>query len=670
MRPTRSSASRTPRSRTSRDDLLLALLERIAEILDRHGGVPAARERRAPRARGEGHRGGGRAGRPHPRRPRLRRTRRRRTPPDHHPRRRPRRHPQPDPAREGHPLPPRRPAPRRGPRHRRPARRHAHPPRLHRRRPRAAPGRGRPRRARHRARPALRTRARARAAAERAVRVVEAVQRVTDAALAYLSDGGPPRRAARPHARDPPRRHRRDPHARAERRVLRARAAKGIEEEVEQGVRIPVGRGFAGRIAAERRADRRSPTSTTPTSSTRSCARRASAPCSASRCSSRAASSASSTSARLTPRDFTDDDRDLLQLAADRAALAIDQAELYEQRRVAEALQRRLLPQQLAAVPGIEVAGRYLPAARREPGRRLVRRLPARRRAHRHRVGDVVGHGLPAAALMAQLRTALRAYAFDGQRPARSSTASTGCCLPRPGDDDHRGLPGRSTPSARRSSSSARATRRRSSIAPDGDGASCRCTAGSRSAPRAARATASRRSASRPGRRSCSTPTALVEVRGESIDDGPRAAAPPRRARARDVEALCDDDHRGHGRPTAPGRRRRDARRAPRPAAPITSRTRWPADARRRSRACATCCAAGCASHGATDDEIYDITVACQEACANAVEHAYAPGPAGVRGRGRTHDDGAIEIAVRDRGQWRPARGTQPRARNADDARR
>src|SRR4051794_19056513 len=35
--------------------------------------------------------------------------------------------------------------------------------------------------------------------------------------------------------------------------MLHARAAKGIEEEVEQGVRIPVGRGFAGRIAAERR---------------------------------------------------------------------------------------------------------------------------------------------------------------------------------------------------------------------------------------------------------------------------------------------------------------------------------------------------------------------------------------------------------------------------------
>src|SRR5437588_10047433 len=32
---------------------------------------------------------------------------------------------------------------------------------------------------------------------------------------------------------------------------LVARAARGIEEEVTQGVRIPVGRGFAGRIASE-----------------------------------------------------------------------------------------------------------------------------------------------------------------------------------------------------------------------------------------------------------------------------------------------------------------------------------------------------------------------------------------------------------------------------------
>jgi PAS domain S-box-containing protein len=35
--------------------------------------------------------------------------------------------------------------------------------------------------------------------------------------------------------------------------ILVATAAKGIEEEVEQGIRVPVGRGFAGRIAAQRK---------------------------------------------------------------------------------------------------------------------------------------------------------------------------------------------------------------------------------------------------------------------------------------------------------------------------------------------------------------------------------------------------------------------------------
>src|SRR5438477_432780 len=37
-----------------------------------------------------------------------------------------------------------------------------------------------------------------------------------------------------------------------ERNELLASAAVGLEEEVEQGVRIPVGKGFAGRVAAER----------------------------------------------------------------------------------------------------------------------------------------------------------------------------------------------------------------------------------------------------------------------------------------------------------------------------------------------------------------------------------------------------------------------------------
>ena len=61
--------------------------------------------------------------------------------------------------------------------------------------------------------------------------------------------------------------------------------------------------------------------------------------------------------------------------------------------------------------------------------------------------------------------------------------------------------------------------------------------------------------------------------------------------------------------------------------------------------------------HGADEDETYDITVACQEACANAVEHAYAPGPAGFDVEAE-HAGGEIRLTVRDRGHWRDARGT------------
>jgi anti-sigma regulatory factor (Ser/Thr protein kinase) len=61
--------------------------------------------------------------------------------------------------------------------------------------------------------------------------------------------------------------------------------------------------------------------------------------------------------------------------------------------------------------------------------------------------------------------------------------------------------------------------------------------------------------------------------------------------------------------------------------------------------------------HGADEDEAYDITVACQEACANAVEHAYAPGPAGFDVEAE-HAAGEIRLTVRDRGRWRDARGT------------
>jgi anti-sigma regulatory factor (Ser/Thr protein kinase) len=61
-------------------------------------------------------------------------------------------------------------------------------------------------------------------------------------------------------------------------------------------------------------------------------------------------------------------------------------------------------------------------------------------------------------------------------------------------------------------------------------------------------------------------------------------------------------------------------------------------------------------AHGAGEEELYDIVVACQEACANAVEHAYGPGQAHFE-VDASHDAARIRVTVRDSGRWRPPRG-------------
>jgi anti-sigma regulatory factor (Ser/Thr protein kinase) len=59
---------------------------------------------------------------------------------------------------------------------------------------------------------------------------------------------------------------------------------------------------------------------------------------------------------------------------------------------------------------------------------------------------------------------------------------------------------------------------------------------------------------------------------------------------------------------------------------------------------------------GATEGVAYDIIVATQEACANAVEHAYGPGQAEF-GLDARYADGRVTISVIDQGAWRAPRG-------------
>jgi anti-sigma regulatory factor (Ser/Thr protein kinase) len=60
--------------------------------------------------------------------------------------------------------------------------------------------------------------------------------------------------------------------------------------------------------------------------------------------------------------------------------------------------------------------------------------------------------------------------------------------------------------------------------------------------------------------------------------------------------------------------------------------------------------------HGANPTDVASLTLAVGEACANAIEHAYAPGPASFELEAAP-DAGVVTLTVRDTGSWRPPRG-------------
>ncbi|MFF4223656.1 SpoIIE family protein phosphatase [Streptomyces abikoensis] len=111
------------------------------------------------------------------------------------------------------------------------------------------------------------------------------------------------------------------------------------------------------------------------------------------------------------PAPFGDDDRSLAQELATRAAICIDNARRYtREHAMVLALQHSLLPQGFPEQNAVEVAHRYMPAESGVGGDWFdVIPLSSARVALV--VGDVVGHGLHAAATMGRLRTAARNFA-------------------------------------------------------------------------------------------------------------------------------------------------------------------------------------------------------------------------------------------------------------------
>jgi hypothetical protein len=116
---------------------------------------------------------------------------------------------------------------------------------------------------------------------------------------------------------------------------------------------------------------------------------------------------------------FTSRHEYLAEGIAGYSAIALDNAQLYErERNLTRELSRSMLPE-APVVPGFDLVTRYLPAAM---GHNIggdwfdVIRLTSGATALV--IGDVVGHGVPAATVMGQVRTAIRSYALLGLAPS------------------------------------------------------------------------------------------------------------------------------------------------------------------------------------------------------------------------------------------------------------
>jgi PAS domain S-box-containing protein len=127
-------------------------------------------------------------------------------------------------------------------------------------------------------------------------------------------------------------------------------------------------------------------------------------------------------------RHYDADDGGFMAAVASRVAIAIDNAMLFEEeRRTALAFQTSLLPQRLPTLDGLEVAWRYMPAKPLETHGQGIQTqvggdwydlIPLSAGRVGIVIGDVEGRGARAAAVMGQLRAALRAFAQDDKPPA------------------------------------------------------------------------------------------------------------------------------------------------------------------------------------------------------------------------------------------------------------
>jgi anti-sigma regulatory factor (Ser/Thr protein kinase) len=269
-------------------------------------------------------------------------------------------------------------------------------------------------------------------------------------------------------------------------------------------------------------------------------------------------------------------------------------------------------------------------------------------------IGDVAGRGVQAAAVMAQLRNALRAYALEAHPPAtalehlnllawgleESVMATVVYLVFDPTSSVVRVANGGHLPPLQ--------------LGPDGSG---RYLDEGRSLPLGVNPATTYVEAEYtldPGSTLLLYTDGLVERRDEDLDDGLRRLEESATAPYDGLEPLCDHLLEALG-PTGaddvallalqpmrltPGQLKLTVRAEPKVLAKLRQTLgRW------------------LGQNGVGEQETREVILACNEAVANSIEHAYGPADGTVELDAQLSDDG-IFVTIRDHGSWREPRGT------------
>jgi PAS domain S-box-containing protein len=355
---------------------------------------------------------------------------------------------------------------------------------------------------------------------------------------------------------------------------------------------------------------------------------------------------------RGSERAYDDHDVALAEEIARRVAPAVENALRYEQQSAtAEALQRSLLPTALERFVGADLAARYLPGS---DGIRVggdwydAVALPSGRLMIA--IGDVVGHGIRAAAWMGRLRTLVQFCALDGLDPSTVLRRLNDYCFNAPGSDMATAVVGIFDPGADTlafaSAGHPPLVVRRASGAVD-------VVWEGRGPPLCATERASFPSATialEPGDLLVLYTDGLIERRGEDLDVGLRRLCDALVRHRSGTEATADDliaTLLGDGRPAD------DVATlllAPMPVGNdldlvLASDARVLVGLRRTVQRWLR-------AAGMSPDAVGEMVVAVNEIAANAIEHAYGPGDAEFEVHARCRD-GIVSVDVCDHGHWR-----------------